>query len=258
MDMAIPKIAPGRSVRFVTIAQAKDPDELLRKRGADALRSQLMRATPLVDAIFARERAAGPLDTPEQRADLRERLRAIVRKIGDRDLSKEYAEAFREKIDAMRSRPARETPAAPEALEAARALRASLPPACRALAYWLVKDPERALDDVETLDAVGFGHEALDRLAREVVAWMMAGGTDGERLAQRLVTAGFGELVAGLGDPDGRLADPEAWKQAWRARAEYLRLEAEIRAVKANINGPQALQEFMALKAQRDRAKAAL
>lgn len=257
IDLAVPKIGATRSLRFVTILNAKDPDELLRTRGADALRSQLMRAAPLVDSIFARERGATPLDTPEQRADLRERLRAIVRKIGDRDVSKEYAEAFKVRLDAMRKRPPNEAPAAPEAVESARALRSALPPTLRALAYWLVKDPERALDEIESLDR-GFGHEALDHLAREVVSWMMSGSVDGERLTQHLVALGLGEVVANLGDPEGRLADAEVWQRAWRARAEYLRLEAEIRRVKATINGPQALQEFMALKAQRDRAKAAL
>lgn len=257
MDMAVPKLGAGRSLRFVTLVDAKDPDEVLRKRGADALRAQLTKAVPLVSAIFERERNLEALDTPERWANFRERLRAIVRKIGDRSLSGEYGQAFRERIEAMRKRPS-DAPASAESMAAARSLREAIPPAVRALAYWLVKDPARALDDIEHIADTGFGHEGLDRMANEALAWLMTNDPDGERLAQHLHAVGMGELVVSLGDPRGLLADATEWRRVCWARMEYVRLDAEIRRTKAEINGPEGLRNFMALKAQRDRAKAAL
>lgn len=258
MDLAVPKIGGGKSLRFSVMTGGKDPDEVLRRSGPEVLRAQLLKATPLAEAIFERERTAGPLDTPEQRAALRERLNAIVRLIRDKPLANEYRDAFRVRLEAARKRPASEMPASTASIASAQALRLSVPPRIRALAYWLLKDPARAINEIEALDEMGLGHDAVDPLVARAVTWLSVHDPNGEALTQHLHAIGLGEVVVGLCDPGHTLADPGAWLKAWRARVDYLKLEAEIRRVKTNLNGPDAMQRFLSLKAQRDQAKAAL
>lgn len=257
MDMAIPKVAPNRSLRFAAVSGGKDPDDILRTQGTDALRAQVTKTVPLVDALFARERDAAPLDTPERRAALRDRLREVVKKIGDRGVAQEYAMAFKDRLAQLRQEPMGAR-AQVSTMDAAKALHGALTPVTRALAYWLVKDPARAADDVETLDSPGFGHPSLNRLGAQVVEWMMSGGEDPESLAQHLATMGFSDLMSQLSDRSGQLADPAAWRSVWRARVDLLRLEAELQAAKANCATPDQMKKFLALKSQRDRMKAAL
>jgi DNA primase len=257
MDQALPKIGPSRSLRFLTVSGGKDPDEILRTQGADVLRAQISKGVPLAEAIFVRERDVEPLDTPERRAQLRERLRAITRAIGDRDVRNEYAALFKERLDGMRQKSPPQT-AQVSTVEAARAIHGAASPVAKALAYWLVRDPARAEDEIETLSSPGFGHPDLDKLAAAAVEWMMDGGAGAEALAQHLAANGLGAVVEQLSDPGSRLSERDAWRAAWRSRVDYLRIEANLQAAKANITGAEGMKNFLALKAQRDRAKAAL
>ena len=64
IDRALPVLKPGRSFKFAVITGGKDPDEVLREKGAGALKDQLSQTTPMVEALFTRERDLEPLDTP--------------------------------------------------------------------------------------------------------------------------------------------------------------------------------------------------
>ncbi len=64
----------GRSLRFVTLPEGQDPDDLVKAKGAGAMEALLRDAQPLVDRLWQSEVAAEPLDTPEQRAGLKRRL----------------------------------------------------------------------------------------------------------------------------------------------------------------------------------------
>jgi DNA primase len=87
LDRALPMLQPGRSFRFCLLTSGKDPDDVLRDRGALALREELTQTRPLAEVLFQRERDAEPLDTPERRAGLKARLRKAAAAVGDRDLS---------------------------------------------------------------------------------------------------------------------------------------------------------------------------
>jgi DNA primase len=71
---ALPHVAPGRSLGFVTLPNGEDPDDLIRARGRAAFEALLERPEPLVDRLWRYELDAEPLATPEQRAALRRRL----------------------------------------------------------------------------------------------------------------------------------------------------------------------------------------
>src|SRR5207302_2928959 len=63
--------------------------------GAEQFRALLAEAAPLADVLWATEVARVPLDTPERRADLHQRLRQHLNHVGDRDVRRFYAEDFR-------------------------------------------------------------------------------------------------------------------------------------------------------------------
>ena len=123
IDRALPHLGPGRSFRFAVLTGGKDPDDILRDQGAAELRRQLSVTTPFVEALFARERDATPLETPEQRAGLKQRLRAAAKTIADGDLAAAYRDSLLVRLDGLFARPTFATalPAAAPAMAQRRA-----------------------------------------------------------------------------------------------------------------------------------------
>ncbi|MEO0551028.1 MAG: DNA primase [Pseudomonadota bacterium] len=74
IERALPGLQPGRSVFFCMLSDGKDPDDVIRERGSQAMRQLLDGAIPLVEVLWRRERDAEPLDTPERQAGLEQRL----------------------------------------------------------------------------------------------------------------------------------------------------------------------------------------
>ena len=101
IDRALPLLKSGRSFKFALVTGGKDPDDVLREQGAGALRAQLAQTQPFVEVLFARERDAEPLDTPEHRAGLKARLRTAAAAIQDADLSAAYRDDFFRRLDAL-------------------------------------------------------------------------------------------------------------------------------------------------------------
>ncbi|WP_448657483.1 DNA primase [Sphingomonas sp. CJ99] len=96
---ALPMLAPGRSLSFVTLPQGQDPDDLVRSAGPAAFEALLAKPEPLVERLWRHELAAEPLNTPEQRAGLKRRLSDHARAIGDRGVGSEYLAEFRNRCD---------------------------------------------------------------------------------------------------------------------------------------------------------------
>ncbi|MBN2972065.1 DNA primase [Roseomonas aeriglobus] len=97
---ALPMLAPGRSLCFVTIPDGQDPDDLVRAKGPAAFDALLRQSEPLVDRLWTHELNAEPLDTPEQRAGLKRRLGDLAQAIQDRSVAEEYRAEFRRRFDA--------------------------------------------------------------------------------------------------------------------------------------------------------------
>lgn len=98
IDVALPHLQPGRTLRFAFLPGGQDPDELLRSSGPEAIAAVLNRPRSFVDVLFAREAEREPLDTPERRADLEKRLRDCVGAIRDETVRKHYREAMDERV----------------------------------------------------------------------------------------------------------------------------------------------------------------
>ena len=101
IDLALPLVGPGRSLRFAVLPEGQDPDDLIGAGGAEAMREVLGAARPLVDMAWSREIDAAPLDTPERRAALDKRLAGLVETIADHSVRHHYGRAFAERMAAL-------------------------------------------------------------------------------------------------------------------------------------------------------------
>jgi DNA primase len=101
IDTVMPNLKPGMSVAFAFLPDGLDPDDLIRQRGAQAMSDVLAKTRPLIDVLWEREVAAGPLSTPEQRAALEARLRGLAAGIIDPLVRAHYERELRDRLYQM-------------------------------------------------------------------------------------------------------------------------------------------------------------
>lgn len=226
LDRALPKLKPGKSLKVCVVVGGKDPDDVLREKGALALRDMLSVTRPFVEVLFQREYELEPLDTPEKKAGFKKRLRALAAQIEDKDLAESYRHDLLERYDAVMT-PNRQAapqgstgyqgragqgggrtpwrgklephliPAKQESRAAALTLSASLDPLCASLAQGLIDRPDWLFDAVEGLEAYGFGDETLEPLARTLVSLSFQHeALDSDGLARHLHRTGLGALLS--------------------------------------------------------------
>jgi DNA primase len=90
VDLALPLLRPGKSLKFAILPEGQDPDDLYRSGGREAVEEVLEAARPLADMLWLRETEAGGFDTPERRAALEARLGAVTAGIGDEAVRRYY------------------------------------------------------------------------------------------------------------------------------------------------------------------------
>lgn len=197
METALPLIGPGKTLRFSIVRGGKDPDDVYRDHGAEALRAHLAVSTPFARALFERERDQGDVTTPEGRAAIMARLRKHAGVVVDRDLARAYREAFfdwRGELSPRRELARRASGASPEAVSAALALRQttddvverllSLPPES------VDGHAERLFELTERLGAIGARmaelREAMSDAAQMAEFKALKGERDGIRRALKV------------------------------------------------------------------------
>ena len=291
IDRALPLLKPGRSFRFAIVSGGKDPDDVLREQGAAALKAQLAATTPFAEALFTRERDTVPLETPERRAGLKQRLRAAAGAIGDSDLAQAYREDLLRRFDALFPRDdgyrgqsgggyrrqgwggKAQAPAfpTPEGKAAARRLSAAVEPIPAALARYSLQDPHVLDDHLEPLEQHGFGDPALLELVKEIIRLRLdADLLDSEALRRHLAGRGFSALLTDIdraalksGAPfiqsDVTLAAARAqWSYAFGVMNRMAALEESLAAAKQDLAGASSASGLNSLKAERDALRRAL
>jgi DNA primase len=98
VDLALPLIKPGKSLKFTSLPEGHDPDDLVRAGGRAAVAEVIGPARPLADVLWMRETEAGPLDTPERCAAFEARLREVVNAIGDETVRRYYRREFGDRL----------------------------------------------------------------------------------------------------------------------------------------------------------------
>src|SRR4029077_20800847 len=64
LDIALPLLKPGKSLKFAALPDGQDPDDLARSGGRAAIEDVLAAARPLAHVLWSREREWGPFGTP--------------------------------------------------------------------------------------------------------------------------------------------------------------------------------------------------
>ena len=98
IDLALPLLKPGKSLKFATLPEGHDPDDLVRAGGREAINEVVAAARPLAHVLWIRETEAGGLDTPERRAAFEARLTAVTAVIADDTVRKYYRREFGDRL----------------------------------------------------------------------------------------------------------------------------------------------------------------
>ncbi|RVG26244.1 DNA primase, partial [Sinorhizobium meliloti] len=101
VDLALPHLKPGRSVRFALLPEGKDPDDVVRHDGREPFDKVLANARSLADMVWQREVQGGDFDTPEKRAELEARLRQVTSVIADESVRRHYGQDMRDRLNAF-------------------------------------------------------------------------------------------------------------------------------------------------------------
>ena len=268
-ELALPLIAPDRTLCLATLPLGEDPDSLVRQRGPDAFAAVLAGKRPLATALFDLLREGVTADTPEARAALRARLDAAAARIGDKGLASEYRSALRDRFFASTRRQT-SRPAGP-----ARAASASprLPPGAdasgerhRALLAILLNHPSLIGDVAEALS--GLALAPMQRRIRDAILhWHdSAEVLDSAALMNHLAHSGYAAeaelLLSSRSMPLPACAGPAAMPAEAEAGWWHFfgllnrpRLEEEVAAARAAFErapGPAAQDRLVALCAARD------
>ena len=269
IDRALPQLKSGKSFRFALLDGGQDPDDILRDKGAPALRQAMSGTRPFAEVLFGKEAELEPLDTPERRAGLKGRLRQAASAIQDKDLADQYRRDLFDRFDALltpqrapQSVSGRQAPGqsfsgrgrgrfgpppmlgqTTEGAQAMQSLSRSIEPVAAALAHGAIDDPARMDDHLEDIAAHGFGDKALDGLAQELVRLRFsAQGTaqtlDSAALRRHLAQSGHDALVR------------EVEKAAAKSGAPFLAANAPL--AEARIRWSQAFDALTRVAALED------
>jgi len=226
LEMAMPHLQPGHSLRFAMLPEGLDPDDLLRERGRQAMQEVLDGADSLSRFLWRHVVETSPAATPEEKAALEKRLEELAGRIRDDKVRNHYRADIRDRLRELwrgkrkgnrnpRARgrkgggAARAGGASAQLLAASRGNAGSAYHEREILA--LVLDLPEILDDVaEELARLEFSSKMLDTLRQKIID--IAAGLselDSARLKTHLMEEGFGEVVdrlTGASDGPGRHA----------------------------------------------------
>ncbi len=197
-DLALPLLAPERTLRLATLPENEDPDTLVRRGGPARMQAVLAAARPMAEALFDLIRDATGDDSAEQRAQLRHRLREVAGRIPDRALSDEtwqalwsaFKERYRRNRRDWARPPSRTLPRPRPSVAAATAEQA------RILTAVLLRHPSLLVDVGDTFASIELP-PADERLRTALLSWADAAEMlDSQGLIDHLKASGFAADVA--------------------------------------------------------------
>jgi len=228
VDLALPHLKPGQSLRIALLPDGKDPDDLVKTEGRAPFDKVISEARPLAEMVWLRETSGATIDTPEKRAELEARLKQVTQVIGDESVRRHYQQDMRDRLYAFfqpsqQNREARR-PFTPRGQGPGRAPAAnntgrsspvsdrlartgmvtgysSLPSLRESvLALTIVNHPALFFEDYDTIRQIEFESRDMRRFWQAMMGIAAASGQDltREELLTALETQGFETLLAGL------------------------------------------------------------
>ena len=229
VDLALPMLMPGQSLRIALLPDGKDPDDLVKVEGRAPFDKVIAEARALADMVWLRETSGTVFETPEKRAELEARLKQVTQVIGDESVRRHYQQDMRDRLYAF-FRPANQSgkeqrrPFTPRGQHQGRPAQApgtgrsapvsdrlarsglvagySALPSLRecALAVTVVNHPALFFEDFEALQQIEFESRDMRRFWQAVMGVAAASGPEltREELLTALETQGFDALLASL------------------------------------------------------------
>jgi len=96
IDIALPLLEAGQSLRFALMPEGLDPDDLIKTQGAGAMQKLLDQAIPMVQLLWQRETEGKIFDSPERKAALDKALREKIKLIADPSIRNHYGQAIKD------------------------------------------------------------------------------------------------------------------------------------------------------------------
>ncbi len=96
IDLALPLLEAGKSVRFAMMPEGQDPDDMLKAAGAGAMRDKIEAAVPMVQLLWQREIEGKVFDSPERKAALDKSLREKIMLVKDPSIRSHYGQAIKD------------------------------------------------------------------------------------------------------------------------------------------------------------------
>jgi DNA primase len=101
VDLALPHLKPGFSLRIALLPDGKDPDDLVKIEGRSPFDKVIADARQLADMVWLRETSGSTFETPERRAELEARLKQVTQIIADESVRRHYQQDMRDRLYAF-------------------------------------------------------------------------------------------------------------------------------------------------------------
>jgi DNA primase len=251
VDIALPMLKPGQSLRIALLPDGKDPDDLVKVEGRAPFDKVISEARAMADMVWLRETSGTVFETPERRAELEARLKQVTQVIGDESVRRHYQQDMRDRLYAF-FRPANQSsneqrrpftqrgpqngrPQQPPGLGRSapisdRLARTGLVagysgmPSLRecALVMTIVNHPALFFEDFEALHQIEFESRDMRQFWQAMMGVAAASGPDltREELLTALETQGFDTLLASL---DKQIRFARLWTATEHAAIEDAR-----------------------------------
>ena len=97
IDLALPILSIGKSLRFAMLPQGQDPDDIIQSQGAEKMKEIINNAVPMIDLLWQRELEVQTLDSPDRKAAFDASLKRITKRIVEPSIRDHYFAAFKSK-----------------------------------------------------------------------------------------------------------------------------------------------------------------
>ncbi len=101
LDLALPLLKPGHSLKFAFLPEGQDPDDLLKTEGPEAVKTVVNAAEPMASVLWARALNENDRSTPERRAAFEKDLRIQLSHIADETVRKHYLSDLQERLNTL-------------------------------------------------------------------------------------------------------------------------------------------------------------
>ena len=102
LDVALPRLEPGHSLKFAFLPDGKDPDDLLRSDGPEGLKAVIGAAQSMVDVLWNKALSENDRSSPERKAAFERDLRFQVATIVDESVRRHYLDELRDRFAKLR------------------------------------------------------------------------------------------------------------------------------------------------------------